>query len=111
MPTALDEPLAERTGGGLDAGGVSHLGMTRRLASPLAELLEVVEGEVVPAQEERRVEQHRRVSAGEHDAVAIGPVRIGGVVPHVPVVQRVRERRERHRRAGVPGFRLLHRVH
>ncbi len=36
---------------------------------------------------------------GEHEAVAIGPVRVGRVVLHDPAVQHVGERSERHRRA------------
>jgi hypothetical protein len=107
----VGQSLAERARCGLHARGVSHFRMAGRLASPLTELLDVVERQIVPAQEERRVEQHRRVAAGEYDPIAIGPMRIGGIVPNVAVVERVCERRERHRCARVPRFRLLHRVH
>ena len=51
------------------------------------------------------------MAAREHEAVAIRPVRVGRIVPHVPREQHVGERRERHRRAGVSGLRFLHRVH
>ena len=47
----------------------------------------------------------------EHEAVAVGPRRIGRVVAHVLAEEHVGDRRERHRGAGVAGVGLLHRVH
>ena len=72
---------------------------------------QVVELEAEAGEVEHRVEQHRRVPGREHEAVAVGPVGIGRVVLHDARPQHVGERRERHRRARVPGVRLLHRVH
>ena len=73
MPDPVGEALAERAGGDLDPGGEVDLGMPRRLAAPLAELGEVVEGEPVPGQVEHGVQQDRGVAAGEDEAVAVGP--------------------------------------
>src|SRR5439155_23217039 len=39
------DPLAERPGGGLDAGGETVLGVARRLRSPLAEAPDLLERE------------------------------------------------------------------
>ena len=79
------DALAQRAGGGLDARRVAPLGMARRPRAPLAERLEVVEREVVPAEVEQGILQHRGVAAGEHEPVAVGPVGIGGIVPEEPV--------------------------
>ncbi len=70
------QALAERAGGDFDARRVAVLGMSRRLAAPLAELLEVVQREVVAGDEQQAVQQCRAVAGGEHETVAVGPVRI-----------------------------------
>ena len=41
------------------------------------------------------------MAARQHEAVAVGPLRVGRVVAHHPVEQHVGQRRERHGRAGV----------
>ena len=100
------------------------LGMPGRLAAELAEAADVVERDrrlaqplVVgvhgprPGQVQHRPEQHRGVAVREHEAIAVGPDRILRVEAHHAVPERVDQRRERHRRAGVPGLGRLHRIH
>ena len=48
--------------------------------------------------------------AGEDETVATGPVGVARVVPHHPLEQRVRQRRQAHRGAGVAVADLLDRV-
>ena len=108
---AVGEALAERAGRRLDPGGVVHLGMAGRERAPLAELLQLLERQVVAREVERGVLEDARVAGGEDEAVAVGPVRIRGVVVHHLRVEQVGDRRERHRRAGMAGVRLLHGVH
>ena len=49
------------------------------LAAELAEALELVDRHVLVAgQMEQRIEQHRAVAGRQHEAVAVGPVRVGG---------------------------------
>ena len=86
------DALAERAGGGLDAGGVAVLRVARGLAAPGAQRLEVLELEAPAAEEELDVEGQAGVPAGQHEAVAAGPVRVGGVVPHHLLEQQVRRR-------------------
>ena len=105
------DALAERTGRGLDAGGVAVLRVARGLAAPGAQRLEVVELETPAAQEELEVEGQAGVSAGQHEAVAARPVGVGRVVPHHLLEQQVRRGREAHRRAGVAVPDLLDGVH
>ena len=76
--------LAQRAGGGLHARGDAVLGMAGRLAVHLTELLEVVnrQGRGIAVlvlvdgthagQVDQRVEQHRGVADGQHEAVVPG---------------------------------------
>ncbi len=107
----VGEALAERTGRDLDAGRVAVFRVAGGLRLPLPELAQVVEGQAEAGEVEERVEQHRRVPVGEHEAVAVGPGRVGGVVLHHPGPEDMGEGGQGHRRARVTGVRLLHRVH
>ena len=57
------DALAERAGGGLDAGGVAVLGVAGRLAAPGPQRLEVLELQAPAAEEQLQVEGQRRVPA------------------------------------------------
>ena len=105
------DALAERAGGGLDTGGVAVLRVTGGLAAPGAQRLDVLELEAPAAEEELEVERQRRVSAGEDEAVAARPVRVGGVVAHHLLEQQVRRRGQAHGGAGVAVADLLHGIH
>ena len=105
------DALAERAGRGLDARDVAVLRMARARRVDLAELLDLVERDVVAGQVQDAVEQHRGVTAGEDEAVAARPVGILRVVLHHPRVEQVGDRGQRHRRPGVAGVRLLDGVH
>ena len=107
----VGDALAERAGRGLDAGGVAVLRVARGLAAPGAQRLEVLELEAPAAEEELEVERDRAVARGEHEAVAAGPARVGGVVPHHLLEEQVRHGREAHGGARVAVADLLHRVH
>jgi hypothetical protein len=98
-------------------------GMSWRLAVELAEVADIVEGDRRRAealilrvhrpcagQKEYGPQQHRGVTVRQNEAVAIGPDRILRIKAHDPVPQRVDQRRQRHRRAGMTRFRLLDRV-
>ena len=108
---AVREPLAERPGRHLDAGGVMHLGVPGRLRLPLAEALQLFERQVVAGEVERAVLEDAGVPRAQDEAVAVGPLRIRRAVIHHLRVEEVGERRERHRRSRVTGVRLLDRVH
>jgi hypothetical protein len=95
--------------------------MSRRLAADLPEVADVVERHRRLAQRlifgvdrlhlgqmQHRPQQHRGMAIGQHETVAIGPDRILRVEVHDPVPDRIDQRRQRHRRAGMSGLRLLH---
>ena len=108
---AVREALAERARRRLDARRVVHLGMARGERLPLAEALQLLEREVVAGEMQRRVLEDAGVPGGEDEPVAVGPLRVRGIVVHHLGVEEVRERRERHRGARMPGVRLLDGVH
>ena len=105
------QALPERAGGGLHAGGVPVLGVTRRERAPLPQRLEVVQAQRVTGQEQLDVERQAGVPGGEHEPVPAGPVRVGRVVPHDPVEEQVRRGRQAHRGARVAVAGFLHGVH
>ena len=105
------QALAERPGGGLHARGVADLGMARGLGVELAEVLDLLQRQVVAGQVQQRVQQHRAVAVAEHEAVAVEPVRVGGVVVQVVVPQHLGDVRHAHGHARVTAVGLLDRVH
>ncbi len=107
----VGEALAERAGRDLDARRDAVLGVAGAATADLAEVLDVVEAEVVAAEVQERVLEHAGVPAAEHEAVAVEPGRVGRVVAHDPREEDVAERRQSHRRAGVSRVRLLNGVH
>ena len=108
----VGKSLAEGAGGGLDARRVAVFRMAGGDRAELAKALDLLDRHALVADEmEQRIDQHRAVPGREDEAVAVGPLRIRGVVlQHLPVEQ-VRERCERHRGARVAGVRLLDRIH
>jgi hypothetical protein len=110
----VSDALPERAGRDLDARDrvlALELGVPGRPGAPLPELLQVVEREVVAGEVQRRVLEDARVAGREHEAVAVGPVRIGRVVSHALAVEDIGDGRERHGGSRVAGVGLLDRVH
>ncbi len=107
----VGQALTQRTGGGLDAGGVAELRMARGLAVQLAEVLQVVDGQVVAGQVQQRVDQHRAVAVGQHEAVAIGPQRVGRAVFQMVAPEHFGDVRHAHGGTGMAAVGFLHGIH
>ena len=114
---AVADPLPQRTGGGLDADRVAVLGVAGGDAAQLTKLLDVVQadrrravGPLDAGQEQQGVEQHRGMAVGEHEPVAVRPVRMVRIVAQEAPPEGVGHWRQAHRRAGVAGIGLLHRI-
>jgi hypothetical protein len=107
----VGQPLPERAGRRFDAGSVANLGVARSPRAELAELLQVVEREVVAAEMQQGVKQHRAVSVREDEAVTVGPAGIGRVMAQVAAPEYFRDFGHPHRHPWVTGVGLLHRVH
>jgi len=104
------EALAQRAGGGLNARGLPVFGMAGRCALPLAELLEILQGDAVAGQVEQAVQQHAPMPGGQDEPIAIRPLRIRGVVLHELRPQHIRHRRCAHRQAGVAAVGFLNSI-
>ena len=76
----VGQTLAQRTCGGFDAGRHAHFRMARSFTVELAEVFQLLHGQVVARQMQKRVNQHGSVAVGEHKAVAVAPMRVAGVV-------------------------------
>ena len=107
----IGQPLPQRAGGGFHARGHAHFGVAGGFGMQLAEVLDVVDGEVVAAQVQQRVQQHRAMTIGEHEAVAVEPGGIGRAVLEVRRPQGHGNVGHAHRHAGVAGLRLLDGIH
>ena len=81
------QALAERAGGDLDAGGAGHVGVSLQRRPDLAQTHQLLQREV-PVVSERGVLDRRRVPLAEDEPVALGPLRILGIVPEHPVLAR-----------------------
>ena len=55
---SIRQTLAQGTRGCLDAWGITVLWMTRRLTVQLPELLDVVDRQLIPAQMQKRINEH-----------------------------------------------------
>jgi hypothetical protein len=107
--------LAEWTGGDLDPGRMAVFRVARTDAAQLPKALDVVEADgrlaelvALPIQpldageEQQGIEQHAGVAVRQQEAVAVRPVRLRRIVFEEARPQRVGDRRQPHRRAGMP---------
>ncbi len=120
---ARGDALAERTGCCLDARDPVVLGMTRCLTVKLTKAPYIFErhGRLPQPfvlgihrlrlrQVQHGPEQHGGMTIRKHEPVAIRPDGVLRIEAHDAVPDGVHQRGEPHRRTGMPGFRLLHRV-
>ena len=101
------DPLAEGARCHFHPGGMQALRMAGRFAPPLAERLQVVEGEVVSGEIKERIEEHRGMPGRQDETVPVGPERIGRIVLQMARPEGEGGRGRPHRHAGVAGLRLF----
>ncbi len=109
-PDGRREALAQRSGGDFHAGGVTELGMPRGPRPPRPQRRDVGELQPEPAEIQLDVERQAAVPGGQHESVATQPVEVAGVVAHLALKQRVRQRRQAHRGPRMAVADLVHRV-
>ena len=89
----LGLPLGQGVGNAVDSQSrsVGHaiFGMPRGTAAPSAKLLYISHRKVVTGEEQQAVEQHAGMPGGQHKAIAIGPLGVGGIVPQMARPQHV----------------------
>ena len=106
----IGKALAQRAGGGFHARGLVPLRVAGGLAAELAERLELLDRQVIAAQVQQRVLQHRAVAVGEHETVAVEPARVARVVAQVIVPEHFGDVSHAHRHAGVTGLGFFNRI-
>ena len=106
----VGKALAEGAGRDLDTGSEAALRVAGSDAAPLAQALDLVEGEVVAGEVEQAVQEHGCVAGGEDKAVAVVPARVRGIVLKETVPEGVGHGGLTHGATGVTVARLLHGV-
>src|SRR5436190_13935547 len=89
----VGKALAQGTGGYLDAGCQSVLGMAGSFRTPLPEVLKFFHWQVVAGQMKQRVEQHRTVAGRQQKSIAVFPFWISRVVSKKTGPQHIGHRR------------------
>src|ERR1051326_5794669 len=89
---SVAKSLTERASGSLYAWSQAALGMTGRETTPLTELLDLLEGQIIAREIQQAVQQHRPVTGRQDESVTIKPLRIDRVVPEPPCPQHIRHR-------------------
>ena len=107
----VGDTLAERAGGALYARGLVEFGMPGSLGMELAETLYLVEGQVVAAEMKPRVDKHRAMTGGEHEAVTVQPARGAGAVRKRATVEGGTDFGGAERQAEMSGIAFVHRIH
>ena len=113
------DTLAERPGGRLHASRQTVFRVTGAGAVELPKALQIVEPHRGPSafaclhttQVQHGVEQHRGMSTGQNEPVAIGPGWVTRIEAQILLPKRVRDRGQRHGRSRVARVRLLHSIH
>jgi hypothetical protein len=106
------QALAQRAGGGLDAGRVVDFRVAGGQRAPLTEVLDLLHRHGLEAgQVKQGIEQHRAVAGRQHEAVAVGPVGLARVELQELAPQHGRHVGHAHRHALVTGLGLVHGVH
>ena len=121
---AIADALAQGARGGFDAAGVAVFGMAGATAVQLAKAADVVEPDgrlacrsavavqlLDARQMQHGIEQHRGMSAGEDEPIAVWPCRLSGVVAEDFIPEHVGGGGQGHRRAWVSAVGRLHGVH
>ncbi|MNV66264.1 hypothetical protein D3C71_1590090 [compost metagenome] len=98
----VGDALAERTGGRLDAGGVAVFRVAGGAGAELAEILDLLDGDVFVARQiEQRIKQHRAMAGRQHEPVAVRPGGILGVEAEEAREEDCRYVSRTHGQAGV----------
>ena len=104
--------LPQRPGGALDPRQLEILRMPGARATQLAEALDVLDRRPrVTGQVQQRIDQHRSMPRGEHEPVAIRPMRVAGVELQIARPQHGRDIGHAHRHAGMARIGRLHSIH
>ena len=107
----IGNALAQWAGGGFHAGRDTHFGVACGFAVQLTEVFQLFHGQLVACEVQQRINQHGAMAVGQHKAVTVEPMRVGGVVLQVLAPEGYCHIGHAHGRAGVTGVGVLNCVH
>ncbi len=107
----VGDALPQRTGGGLNARGITIFRVTRGLRVQLTEVFQISHRQVVAGQVEERIGQHGTVAIGEDETVTVVPIGIGRVVLEMVVPEDLSDIRHPHGGARMTRLGLLYGIH
>ncbi len=105
------QALTEGAGRGLDPWRIAILGMARRSAVQLTEVLQFLDRQVVAGEVQQGIDEHRSVPVRQHEAIAVNPGRVARIVREEVVPQDLGDIGHPHRRPGMAAVGLLNRIH
>ena len=108
---SVAEPLAQGAGGGFHAGREATLRVARGAASPLAELFQLFQGQIVAGQMQQGVEQGRAMPGRQDEPIPVEPVGVARMVLEEPRPEHIGHWRSIQGQTGMPAVRLLDRIH
>ena len=76
----VGDALSQRAGGSFHAGCVAIFGMAGSFGMKLAETLDLLHRQIVAGKVQQRINQHRAMPVGQHEAIAVSPLGVGGIV-------------------------------
>jgi len=85
--------------------------MTGSPAPPLTELFEILQGERIPGQMQKGIEEHGTMPRGQDETVPVRPAGITGMMLQEPGPQDIGHGGVSHRHPGMTGPGFLHPVH
>ena len=103
--------LTQRTRGRLDTRRLSKLRMTRRHGMQLTEIFQIVARNSVAGKVQPTVEEHRTVTGGKNEAVAVEPLRRIRAVAQGLTEKHRTDLRTTKRQAEVTGIAGVHGIH
>src|SRR5690606_27717809 len=106
----VGDSLAQGPGSRLDARNEAVLAVSGSLRAELTKVLQFAHRQVVASKMKERIDEHRPMTGGQHEPVAVGPSGIGGIVLQYVTVEYRPDlgAAQRHARAARPC--LLERV-
>ncbi len=108
---SIRNALPQRTGSRFDRQVRLVLRVTCGAIAQLTKISNLIHRQVVAGQVQQAIQQHRAMTVGQDETIAVGPMRIAWIVLEVIVPQHFGNIRHTHWRAGVTRICGLYRVH
>ena len=108
---SVGQTLTQRASSGFNARRVAQLRVARGTAVQLTEVFQVFDRQVIAGQVQQRVNQHRTVAVGQHEAVTVSECRVARVVLQIIAPQYFGDIRHTHRGTGMAAVGFLHGIH